>query len=39
MKPKDPIWNFYEVMEEGSKKITKGRECGTGTRRNLHYVQ
>ena len=29
MKPKDPIWNFYEVTEEGSKKITKCRECGT----------
>ena len=28
MKPKDPIWDFFEIIEDGSKKITKCKSCG-----------
>lgn len=27
MKPKDPIWGFYDVYEEGDKKIVKCKDC------------
>jgi hypothetical protein len=26
-KPKDPAWNFYDVVEEGSKKIVTCKDC------------
>lgn len=28
MKPKDPLWSFFNVIEDGSKKIIKCKDCG-----------
>ena len=29
MKPKDPIWNFFDITEDGTKKVAKCKACKT----------
>lgn len=29
MKPKDPVWNYFDIIETGNKKQAKCKDCGS----------